>query len=102
MENELRKIFNQAEYGKIERIILEQSDEDYCDVVIVFDSILASERARLYPENILNKEVVIMKASSIPTTYLVEEEKEKDSRSVKLIYTGIKAANTVQEYDNSI
>lgn len=102
MENELRKIFNQAEYGKIEIIILEQSDEDYCDAVIVFDSILASERARLYPENILNKEVVIMKASSIPTTYLVEEEKEKDSRSVKLIYTGIKAANTVQEYDNSI
>lgn len=69
--------------------------------MIVFDSILAAERARLYPENILDSEVVIMKGSSIPTTYLVDEKKE-ESKSVKLIYTGIKAANTVQEYDNSI
>lgn len=88
-------------YGKIERIILNNnSDNNSYDCVIVFDNQLSVEKSRLHPHPILNKEVVIIKASTLQTSY--ENKEGEDSASVNVMYSGIKAFSTLQQYDGGI
>lgn len=73
-------------------MILEKNGEKYYTAILVMDSVKTAEKARLYPEKILNNEVIIMKASSIPNA--VGNEKQQ-SKTEKLFLR-------IKKYDESI